>query len=90
VTTEAVNEFVNGFKQTYEGLKISQNSNKIKVEADTTNQFPAFREALGHVHNGNERWRVSLQKLCVGRECKGNALMAQVQLRKVTITNPDI
>lgn len=88
VTTEAVSEFVNGFKEIYKDLKIDTNNNNIKIEADKTNQFPAFREALGHVHSGGARWRVSLQKLCVGRECDGNALMAQVQLQKVTITNP--
>lgn len=42
---------------------------KIKIVAADGRFFGAFREAINHAYNGGQRWRLSLDSLCVGREC---------------------
>jgi len=88
VNQKEVARFVNNLKSSYPNLNISQKGPIISVEAKSTAQFGVFREAVGHVQNGGSGWRVSVDQLCVGRECSKNALTASLRIGKVSVDMP--
>ena len=84
-----VENFVNKAKESYKGLDIKTNGSTIIITARNTRNFTEFREAIGHVQNGGNGWRVSLEKLCVGRECdKQSKLAASLKVNKVSVEKP--
>ncbi len=81
-----VESFVAKAKESYKGLDIKANGANILITAKDTRNFAEFREAIGHVQNGGNGWRVSLEKLCVGRECdKQYKLAASLKVNKVSV-----
>lgn len=81
-----VDTFVAKAKESYKGLDIKANGSTIIITAKSTANFTEFREAIGHVQNGGNGWRVSLEKLCVGRECdKQFKLAASLKVNKVSV-----
>jgi len=84
-----VKRFVEEAQKTYRGIELKSNRSVIIITAPSTSNFSEFREAIGHVQNGGNGWRVTLDKLCVGRECdKRNKLMASLSVNKVSVENP--
>lgn len=89
VSEQDVKKFVEGAKESYRGLNIKAQKSTIVITANSTANFTEFREALGHVQNGGAGWRVSLEKLCVGRECDNRTkLAASLKVNKVSVENP--
>ena len=85
-----VEKFAKQFEKIYSGLSVRQSGSKITVSAASTSRFGQFREAIGHVYNGGRDWRVSLESLCVGRECtseKNSRLVVSLNLKKVSVEN---
>jgi hypothetical protein len=80
--------FVAGLNKFYPGLEIKQAGNGIQISAKTTSVFGSFREAIGHVQNGGVGWHVNVDKLCVGRECKGVSLAILLKVNKATVDKP--
>ncbi|MEM8833360.1 MAG: hypothetical protein AAGB32_02350 [Pseudomonadota bacterium] len=86
-----VEKFVEQAKKTYRGLDIKSQGSTVIITAASTSNFAEFREAIGHVQNGGNGWRVSLEKLCVGRECdKRSKLAASLKVNKVSVENPTL
>jgi hypothetical protein len=85
VDAAAVKTFVDELQKTYKGLEIAGNSSDIVIRAKSTAQFGEFREAVGHVQNGGSGWRVNVDKLCVGKECKQYPLSASLKINKVRV-----
>ncbi|MAZ76194.1 MAG: hypothetical protein CMH31_02715 [Micavibrio sp.] len=84
-----VESFVKEASDIYRGIDIKANGSSVVITARSTANFTEFREALGHVQNGGQGWRVSLEKLCVGRECdKTYKLGATLKVNKVTVSEP--
>ncbi|HPF77888.1 MAG TPA: hypothetical protein PLF01_01230 [Alphaproteobacteria bacterium] len=84
-----VEKFVENAKKSYKGLDIKVNGSTIIITATSTANFAEFREAIGHVQNGGDGWRVSLEKLCVGRECDRQfKLAASLKVNKVSVEKP--
>ena len=67
------------------GLDIKARGPAIFITAKETDKFGAFREAIGHVQNGGSGWRVNMDRLCVGRACKGDKLAALLKINKVSV-----
>lgn len=89
INKASVEQFVSSAKEIYRGLDIKAQGSTVIISARSTANFTEFREALGHVQNGGQGWRVSLEKMCVGRECDKNfKLAATLKVNKVTITAP--
>ncbi|MEM9468898.1 MAG: hypothetical protein AAF988_01930 [Pseudomonadota bacterium] len=89
IDKKAVEDFVESAKKIYRGLDIKAKGSSVVISARDTRNFTEFREALGHVQNGGQGWRVSLEKLCVGRECdKNSKLAATLKVNKVTVSEP--
>ncbi len=82
-----VPSFVEDMKDIYKGLEIKGNSSTITITANSTSVFGQFREAVGHVQNGGEGWRVSIDKFCVGKECGKYPLGAILKINKVSVEN---
>lgn len=88
VSQTEIKEFGAHLAAVYPNLSIKQQGSSIQITAKSTGLFGQFREAVGHVQNGGEGWRVSVEKLCVGRECPQNALGALLKVNKVSVDLP--
>lgn len=80
--------FAEVLSKTYPNIIIKQQGAAIYITSATTANFGQFREAVGHVQNGGSGWRVSVEKLCVGRECGADNLGALLKINKVTVDKP--
>lgn len=87
VGSKEVHAFVEDMKTIYKGLDIKGNASKVTITGNTTAVFGQFREAIGHVQNGGAGWRVSIDKLCVGKECAKYPLGAILKINKVSVEN---
>lgn len=89
IATAEVETFINKVKESYPGLTLNVTGSTITITSTQTNMFARFREAIGHMQNGGSGWRVSLEKLCVGRECSDqHKLGASLKVNKVSVENP--
>ena len=84
-----VEAFVKKVEPSYPGLKLQVSGSNIIITSGQTSNFAKFREAIGHMQNGGSGWRVTLEKMCVGREC-GNSdkLAVSLKVNKVSVENP--
>jgi hypothetical protein len=89
VPQDEIKAFVASLTKIYPGLDIKQQGNSIQIGAKTTSMYGSFREAVGHVQNGGVGWRVAVDKICVGRECKGNTLAILLKVNKVSVDKPN-
>lgn len=85
VSSQDVKSFVDKLMGVYKGLEISANSSNIIIRARSTSQFGQFREAIGHVQNGGLGWRVDVERLCIGKECKQFPLAASLKINSVSV-----
>ena len=85
VPNKELKAFVDELSEIYKGLEIRANSSDIVIQARSTSQFGQFREAMGHVQNGGFGWNVSVDKLCVGKECRQFPLSASLKINKVSV-----
>ena len=85
VTPKEVADFAKELSEIYRGLAIKSTGSSIQITASDTSRFAEFREAIGHVQNGGSGWRVSVEKLCVGRECDREKLAALLKINKVSV-----
>jgi len=89
IARKDVETFVKQASKIYRGITITARGSTIVITAQNTSNFTEFREALGHVQNGGQGWRVSLEKMCVGREChKSHQLAATLKVNKVSVKEP--
>lgn len=85
VPAQEVASFVEELQETYKGLEIKGNSANIVIRAKSTAQFGEFREAVGHVQNGGTGWRVNVDKLCIGKECKQYPLAVALKINRISV-----
>ncbi|NCC21538.1 MAG: hypothetical protein EOM26_03640 [Alphaproteobacteria bacterium] len=85
VDKNAVESFVQGAREIYRGVDIKASGPTIAITAQNTASFPEFREAIGHVQNGGQGWRVNVDKLCVGRECSNYQLGASLKISRIDV-----
>lgn len=85
VPTGAVEQFVERVNPLYKDVKINGSGGKINVTSNSGRYFGAFREAINHAYNGGQRWRLSLESLCVGRECTGGFLQGSFSVNTLKV-----
>jgi hypothetical protein len=88
VSAAEVDKFAKELADIYRGLSIKSQGSSIYITASDTSHFAEFREAIGQVQNGGSGWRVSVDKLCVGRECDRDKLAALLKINKVSVDKP--
>jgi hypothetical protein len=69
----------------YNNVLMEYKNNRLAVRTSSSSAFWAWREAIGHVFNGGEGWRINVHSLCVGRECKGDFLNGQFEVNTLTV-----
>lgn len=81
-----IKDFVERVKPLYTSVNIAApGKSSINITAPDGRYFGAFREAVNHAYNGGQRWRLSLESLCVGRECKGAFLSGTFKVNTLKI-----
>jgi hypothetical protein len=88
VSQQEVKDFVQTLLSTYPGLIVKQQGAEIYIASASTGAFGEFREAVGHVQNGGSGWHVSVDRLCVGRECTKDQLAILLKIGKVSVDKP--
>lgn len=88
VSANEVKVFADELAAIYRGLVIRPQGSNIQISATETSRFAEFREAIGHVQNGGSGWRVTVERLCVGRECDRDKLLAVLKINRVTVNKP--
>jgi hypothetical protein len=81
-----VNAFVEKANPLYRDVEIrSLGRGTLSFRAGDGRYFGQFREAVNHAYNGGQRWRLSLESLCVGRECEGGFLQGTFKVNTLSI-----
>ena len=85
VNAADITAFVARVNPLYKDVDITSTGNTITFRSSSGRYFGAFREAVNHAYNGGQGWRLSLQSLCVGRECKSGFLSGQFTVNRLTV-----
>jgi hypothetical protein len=88
VSAAQVKSFSEKMATVYRGLTIRPQGAGVMISSTSTMSFGEFREAIGHVQNGGAGWRVNLERLCVGRECDREKLLAVLKINTVSVDKP--
>lgn len=88
VNPDQLKSFVEQSADIYRGLEMKASGSKITITARSTNAFGQFRESVAHAQNGGNGWRVSIDRLCVGRECDRQPLAASLSINTVSVKRP--
>ena len=85
VPTAALARFSNRVNPLYKDINIVATGGLLSVSSSSGRYFGAFREAINHAYNGGQRWRLAIEHLCVGRECKGGFLQGSFKVNTLKI-----
>ena len=88
VGRDDINTLVDRYKTVYPDLSVTVIGSDLAIRSKQTSHYTEFREALGHTVNGGKGWKVSVESLCVGRECKQGGLDALIKVQKLKIDKP--
>ncbi|HAJ90980.1 MAG TPA: hypothetical protein DCM27_08255 [Rhodospirillaceae bacterium] len=88
VSTPELTKLATTFKDIYPTLTVTANSGALSIKSNQTADFAQFREAMGHVVNGGKGWQVTVDSMCVGRECQESGLGANLKIQKLKIDKP--
>lgn len=88
VASGDVKKIIEQFKKTYPTMNYTASANTITIKSKQTADFAQFRESIGHIVNGGKGWKVEIESLCVGRECKDSGLGAKLKIQKLQIDKP--
>ena len=86
VSDTEIESFVTKVNPLYSDIIIkSAGAGTLSVSAESGRYFGAFREAINHAYNGGRGWRLSLESLCVGRECTKAFLDGTFKVNTLTV-----
>jgi hypothetical protein len=85
VPDNEVKAFVERTNPLYRDVEIEASRGSISFRSSDGRYFGQFREAINHAYNGGQRWRLSLESLCVGRECEGGFLQGTFNVNMLKI-----
>ncbi len=88
VAPDQVKAFADKAKDLYPGLTVNANGNVLTIQSKDTSSYAQFREIMAHVVSGGSGWKVSVNSLCIGRECPQNAMDAVLRIEKISIDKP--
>ena len=88
VSGPEITKVVTQFKTLYPGMSVTGGNGTISIKSKQTADFAQFRESLGQVVNSGKGWRVTVDAMCVGRECKESGLNATLKVQKLKIDKP--
>lgn len=88
VETNQVDSMANHLSEIYKVLEIKSHNNAVTITASQTGYYALFREAVAQVQNGGAGWKVALDSLCVGRECKQKQLSISLKINRINVDKP--
>lgn len=89
VDTAEVDAFSKHLSELYPQITINGIGNRIEIRGTSTDKYGAFREAVGHSFNGGTGWRLNVEEMCVGRECKAStALYGAFTVYRLRVDKP--
>lgn len=89
IAESEIKPFIEKASKNYDGLNFQLSGSTIVITSGQTQNFAKFREAISHMQNGGSGWRVTLEKMCVGRECGDKQKLAvALKVNKVSVENP--
>ncbi len=88
IDQDTVTKLVKKITSSYKDLDARSQGNVVTITGRQTLAFNLFREAVLQVQNGAEDWKVDMDKMCVGRECKQNHLSISLKINKINIDKP--
>lgn len=75
---------------TFKGIKMVATDGTVKLTAPDTDYFPQFLAAISYLQHGGRNWKVKIQNLCVGRDCKNDKLYAEFKVEMVQFGKPEV
>jgi hypothetical protein len=84
IQQSALKGFAKKIENLYPGISIKSAKGILKISGDLRH-YAQFRGVISHVQSGGKSWNVDFKKLCVGRECKGPELQADLIVRTIKI-----
>ena len=88
VNQNELRRFVSDLERLYPNLTVKQQGSSIFVASSELANFGVWREAVGHVQNGGDEWKITVDNMCVGRECRREKLAALLRINKVSVEKP--
>ena len=90
VSQQILRDLTKKITETYKGIRITVNSNGIvTLNAQDTDYFPQFLAAISYFQRGGKNWKVKINTLCVGRDCTGSKLSANLKIETVRFGEPE-
>lgn len=81
VSKSSLENLAKKMEKLYPGISILVGGEgKVTVSGSAVSYYPQFRSAISHFQSGGKSWHVNVKSLCVGRECKGPSLQADLQV----------
>lgn len=86
VDREDLDEFLESIKGEYSKVSAKANrSGQVTVSSPTTSGYFEFRRLLDHLQYGGNNWRIDIETMCIGRECKGAQINANLLISQVRV-----
>lgn len=75
---------------TFKGITVTGSGNgDVTLSAQDTDYFPQFLAAISYLQRGGKNWKVRVNTLCVGRDCKAAKLTANLKVESVLFGEPE-
>lgn len=86
ISSAALTGLAKKMEKLYPGITILVGGEgKVTVSGSAVSYYPQFRAAIGHFQSGGKSWHVNVKTMCVGRECKGPSLQADIDVEAAHI-----
>lgn len=90
VSKSQIEPAVERMRGVYSNLTFDIQSDSVLISGNTTQHYDQWRAAISHLSSIDDRWKLKINTLCVGRECTRSDLFAEVNIAQVDVRTKDI
>jgi hypothetical protein len=90
VAKSSIEPAVERMRNVYPNLTFDVKTESVLISGNTTRYYDQWRAAISHLSSIDDRWKLKIDNLCVGRECSRSDLFAEVNIAQVDIRTKDI
>lgn len=90
VSPKALEPLTKNIANTFKGVAVGvgRGEGEVTISAQDADYFPQFLAGISFLQRGGRNWKVRINALCVGRDCKGPPLSATMKVEAVTLGEP--
>lgn len=88
VSVDALKPLEKRLSSTYKGINFTDTGGSVTVSAQDTDYFPQFLAVINTLQNGGKNWRVSIDQMCIGRDCPAAKLVASLKVEMARVGEP--